>query len=127
MNNEQVDKLAELLHKLKNEALSYDISACIKSEKSADDLDNAVADNQAALTTKLYARQSAYLKKIDEALKKIEDGTFGQCSACGDDISYKRLLARPAALLCVLCKEEQEHIEQKEKDKLRGGFLADME
>jgi DnaK suppressor protein len=130
MDSAQLVNIKNLLLKLKEESLSFGdcgLTASIKSEKSADDLDNAVADNNAALATKLYTRQSAYKKRIDESLQKIEDGTYGECTVCGDDISYKRLLARPTALLCVLCKEDQELAEQKEKDKLKGGFLADME
>jgi DnaK suppressor protein len=130
MGNKEIDNLKELLVKLKNELiLSGDcgVSECIRSEKSADDLDNAVADNHAALSTKLYARQAAYLKRIDESLQKIEEGTYGECLSCGDIISYKRLFARPTAHLCISCKEEQEMEEQKEKDKLKGGFLADWD
>ena len=48
------------------------------------------------------------MKKIDSALERIEDGSFGECEDCGEDISMKRLLARPTAQFCISCKEEQE-------------------
>ena len=126
----QIDNISNILVKLKNEVKASGdcgMFESIQGVKAADDLDNAVADNNAALATKLFARQNAYLKRIEESLKKIEQGTYGLCESCGDNINYKRLLARPTALLCVSCKEEQEREEQKEKDKLKGGFLADWE
>ena len=48
---------------------------------------------------------------VREALKRIDEGTFGECEECGEDIGQNRLLARPTATLCVSCKEEQERKE----------------
>jgi len=49
---------------------------------------------------------------ITKALAKIEDGTFGTCEECGEDISIKRLEARPETTLCIRCKEDQERMEK---------------
>jgi len=48
------------------------------------------------------------LAKIEEALERVEDGTFGVCEACGEEIGVKRLEARPVTTLCIDCKTLQE-------------------
>ena len=48
------------------------------------------------------------IKEIEEALGRIEDGTYGKCEVCGNDISQSRLLAVPHARLCIRCKSAQE-------------------
>jgi DnaK suppressor protein len=52
------------------------------------------------------------LQKIDHALEKIKEGTFGVCEQCGEPISMKRLEARLETTLCIRCKEDQERIEK---------------
>jgi DnaK suppressor protein len=51
------------------------------------------------------------VQKIDLALSKIEDGSYGTCTGCGEDIGQKRLEARPVAALCIDCKSQQEKLE----------------
>ena len=57
------------------------------------------------------------VERIDKALAKIEDGTFGICEECGDEIGIKRLEARRVTDLCVKCKEDEE---QREKEYAEG-------
>jgi len=52
------------------------------------------------------------LKKIDEALDRINNGTFGICESCGEEISIKRIKARPVTTLCIDCKTKQEEEEK---------------
>jgi DnaK suppressor protein len=52
------------------------------------------------------------LDKIQKALARLEEGSFGECEECGDKISAKRLEARPETTLCIRCKEEQERVEK---------------
>jgi DnaK suppressor protein len=52
------------------------------------------------------------LKKIERALLKIDEGTFGICEECEEPISIKRLEARPETTLCIRCKEDQERMEK---------------
>ena len=54
--------------------------------------------------------------EVEEALKRVSGGTFGDCEDCGDEIELKRLEARPTATLCVSCKETQEHREHSHID-----------
>ncbi|MBY0470202.1 TraR/DksA family transcriptional regulator [bacterium] len=76
-----------------------------------DEIDQATTDVEQAMRMRLCNREILYLKKVDEALKRIEDGTFGECTECGEDIEVRRLEARPTANLCVGCKEDQERRE----------------
>src|SRR3954462_11436643 len=76
-----------------------------------DEIDQATTDIEQSMRMRLRNREVLYIKKVDEALERIEDGTFGECEDCGEDIELKRLEARPTATLCVSCKEEQERKE----------------
>jgi len=73
-----------------------------------DELDQATTDTEQAMRMRLRNREILYLKKIEEALLRIDEGTFGECDSCGEDIEQRRLEARPTATLCVGCKEEEE-------------------
>ena len=57
-------------------------------------------------------RRRAIRPKIEDALAKIDEGVYGQCQNCGEEIGVKRLEARPVAELCIDCKGEQEKIER---------------
>ncbi|MGH7274582.1 MAG: TraR/DksA family transcriptional regulator [Nitrospiria bacterium] len=70
----------------------------------------AVADQNFLL--RLKEREQKLLKKIDEALERITNGTFGICESCGGEIGYKRLKARPVTTLCIECKTRQEQEEK---------------
>ena len=121
-------KFKEILLNLKKELLTTDTNIeDLQGEKVGDEADMANNDSVTSLATKMITRNNSYLKRINLSLKKIEDGTYGNCESCDEQINERRLLARPTALLCVDCKEEQEREEQKEKEKLKGGFLADWD
>jgi len=86
-----------------------DFSVC--PDDRYDEIDQATTDIEQSMQMRLRNRETLYIKKIDEALKRIEEGTFGECEDCGEDIEVRRLEARPTATLCVSCKEEQERKE----------------
>lgn len=77
----------------------------------ADEVDQAAADAGQAERLRFRNREVFYAKKISEALKRIEKGTYGVCQDCDEPIGYTRLLARPTAELCIVCKEESEREE----------------
>ena len=56
-------------------------------------------------------RERVLLQKIDVALQKISEGTFGICVGCEEDIGKQRLMARPVADLCIDCKHQRERVE----------------
>jgi DnaK suppressor protein len=76
--------------------------------------DQAAAEADKNFTLRLREREQKLLKKIDEAIERITNGTFGICESCGENISYKRLKARPVTTYCIACKTKQE-----EEEKLR--------
>lgn len=76
-----------------------------------DEIDQAQTDIEQSMRMRLRNREMLYIKKVDEALARIDEGTFGECEACGEDIEVRRLEARPTATLCVGCKEDQERKE----------------
>jgi DnaK suppressor protein len=77
-----------------------------------DEMDSASSEYLHFLTFRFRGREKTFLGKIDKALSKIEDGTFGICENCENRISLKRLEARPETTLCIRCKEDQERIER---------------
>jgi DnaK suppressor protein len=74
--------------------------------------DQAAAEADKNFTIRLREREQKLLKKIDEALSRIANGTFGICEHCGEEISYKRLYARPVTTYCIECKTKQEEEEK---------------
>ncbi|MBS1963477.1 MAG: TraR/DksA family transcriptional regulator [Bdellovibrionales bacterium] len=83
----------------------------VNADDRFDEIDQATTDVEQSMRMRLNNRETLYLKKIDESLERIEEGTFGLCESCEEDIGLKRLEARPTATLCVSCKEEQERKE----------------
>jgi DnaK suppressor protein len=82
--------------------------AVLDTNELPDEIDQASAEYDQSFIFRLRDREKFYLSKVNQALAKIEDGTFGICEACDEPISVKRLEARPVTTLCIRCKEEQE-------------------
>jgi RNA polymerase-binding transcription factor len=78
-----------------------------------DPADRANLEGNRNLTLRIRDRERKLLSKIDEALLRIDDGTYGVCEECGDGISVERLKARPVTTLCIACKAEQEAAERR--------------
>jgi DnaK suppressor protein len=77
-----------------------------------DEMDLASSEYIQSFEFRLRGREKSLLSKLDLALKKIEDGTFGICEICEEPIGKKRLEARPETSLCIKCKEDQEREER---------------
>jgi DnaK suppressor protein len=77
-----------------------------------DEMDLASSEYNQSMIFRLRGREKVLLAKIDRALEKIEKGEFGICESCDEEISLKRLEARPVTTLCIRCKEEQEKMER---------------
>ncbi len=77
-----------------------------------DEIDLASSEYAQSMVFRLRDREKFLLKKIERALMRITDGTFGVCERCEEPISPKRLEARPVTTLCIRCKEEQEKKEK---------------
>jgi DnaK suppressor protein len=77
-----------------------------------DEMDLASSEYLQSFTFRLRGRERSFLDKIEKALAKIEEGNFGNCEECEEEISIKRLEARPETTLCIRCKEDQERAER---------------
>ena len=77
-----------------------------------DEMDLASSEYIQSFEFRLRGREKSLLSKLDLALKKIDDGTFGICEICEEPIGKKRLEARPETPLCIKCKEDQEREER---------------
>ena len=73
-----------------------------------DEVDQANADIEQNMRMQLKNREAFTLKKINSAIKRIEDGSYGECENCEEQIELRRLQARPTTTLCIACKEEEE-------------------
>jgi DnaK suppressor protein len=115
MRKETINKFKKIFESQLNltvintKVVREDLLVC--ADDRYDEIDQATTDTEQAIKMRLCNRDTLYLKKIQEALHRIEEGTFGECTECGENIELKRLEARPTAELCLNCKEEQEKAE----------------
>ena len=93
-----------------NEAL-YN-SSLDDNSASADIVDQASSYTEKNVEMKAINRQIKLISKIDRAIKKIENGTYGFCEETGEPIGIKRLIARPVATLCITAQEKHEKDEK---------------
>lgn len=86
------------------------------SAQYADIADRATSETERSLELRARDRQRKLISKIDDALERIEDGTYGYCEETGEPISLKRLDARPIATLSVEAQERHERRERVYRD-----------
>ena len=79
---------------------------------SADIVDQASSYTDKNVEMKAINRQIKLISKIEQALKRIQDGTYGYCAETGEPIGLKRLMARPVAELCIAAQEKHEKEEK---------------
>ena len=79
---------------------------------SADIVDQASSYTEKNVEMRAINRQIKLISKIDKAIKKIEDSTYGFCEETGEPIGIKRLIARPIAILCIAAQEKHEKEEK---------------
>ena len=104
-----MDWKADLV-KTNNEAL-YN-SSMDDNSTSADIVDQASSYTEKNVEMRAINRQIKLISKIDSALKRIQDGTYGFCEETGDPIGLKRLMARPVATLSIAAQEKHEKEEK---------------
>jgi DnaK suppressor protein len=112
------DEMRDMLLQMRKELLE-DVSQTVKAESDylrfdvGDFYDHASSDRDRELSLTLTDRERDKLRLIDEALRKIEDGSYGTCESCGDEIGEDRLRAMPLAKLCLSCKIDLERQESR--------------
>ncbi len=117
-----IQKREEIVREVKN-----GISKYIKGETrqlvdtALDDGDWSVVDLSEDISFKHMSTHRENLLKIDEALRKLSEGTYGFCEDCGEEISKARLNILPFAIFCTDCQERREQLEEIER---REGFIG---
>ena len=102
------------LKRSSNEALFN--SSLDDNSTSADIVDQASSYTEKNVEMRAINRQIKLISKIESALKKIQDGTYGFCEDTGEPIGLKRLMARPVATLCIAAQEKHEKDEKVHAD-----------
>lgn len=100
-------QLEGLLH-LSHAALSEMTS---RNGREIEHLDFASDDIEQTMKIRIRSREGQLMKKIHAALERLDGGTYGICDTCGEDISIRRLEARPVTTKCLACKTEEERYE----------------
>ena len=117
MNSKDLKRFKKMLEESKK-ALLMNARKTLMEESNfdtddlPDEIDLASSEYTQSMIFRLRDREKFLLKKIERALQRMENGTFGICERCEDEISPKRLEARPVTTLCIRCKEEQEKKEK---------------
>jgi DnaK suppressor protein len=83
----------------------------IQKDDLMDETDMTSTALEQSMWMRLRSREALFVKKMNDALNRIKDGTFGVCESCDEDIELRRLHARPTTTFCMSCKEEQERRE----------------
>jgi len=91
------------------------IQSSIDVDVDGDETDEIQGNMLIQLTNKLNIRNAAKLNQIETALKSIEDGTYGLCIDCDEEIAEKRLISNPYFQTCVSCAEDRENEEKQRK------------
>lgn len=117
MNKKNLQKFRKLLEERKRQIMeaadnTRDEGMGFEPADLPDEVDLATSEASQVMNLRLRDRERVLLKKIDKTIQKIDEGTFGICEVCGDEIGIKRLEARPVTDLCIRCKEDQEKVEK---------------
>lgn len=104
--------LTDQLEELLSQADDTVTGMTAPKENFPDPTDRASLEADRNFMLRIRDRESKLIKKVKKALQRIEDGTFGTCEQCGEDISIKRLNARPVTTQCIDCKTKEEALEK---------------
>lgn len=130
LTQQEMEKLHLMLQKQRKEILGNGKTLLINFNNNnkddlMDEVDLALNDIEQGMKSRMGNRESLYFKKIEEALLRIKEGTYGLCLGCGENIGVKRLEARPTAELCISCKETAERAENLNAEGRRHKSLGD--
>jgi len=115
-----INKRQDILREAKNEISKYIKGETRQLVESAlDDGDWSVIDLSEDISLRQLSAHRENLMKIDEALRKLNEGTYGLCEECGEPINEGRLKVMPFAIYCVDCQERLEHMKKIEAEEGR--------
>jgi len=103
------DKLEELLSGAEKAVSGM---SGTQDDNFPDPTDRAALETDRNFLLRVKDRERKLISKVKEALKRIDDGTYGVCELCGEEISKKRLEVRPVTTCCIECKKEEEEHEK---------------
>jgi DnaK suppressor protein len=83
-----------------------------QKENFPDPTDRASLEADRNFMLRIRDREHKLIKKIKKALERIDNGTFGICESCGEEIGIERLKARPVTSQCIECKSKEEALEK---------------
>jgi DnaK suppressor protein len=106
--------LNERIDELRSEA-GKTVETMDDDENFPDPSDRATMESNRNSMLRIRDRERKLIFKIQEALQRLNDGEFGICEECGEEIGIERLKARPVTTLCIECKSNQEIAERKAK------------
>ena len=116
LKQEKMETYKSLLNQKINELLSEagkTVSEMTNGKENyPDPNDRASLESDRNFELRIRDRERKLIMKMQEAIKRIEDGVFGICEVCDGPISEKRLMARPVTTLCIDCKTKQEKMEK---------------
>jgi DnaK suppressor protein len=121
MSKEQLEHFRHILNTWKRDLMQeVDRTVLHMKDEAAnfpDPNDRATQESEFSLELRTRDRERKLIRKIDEAIKRIEDGSYGYCNETGEEIGIKRLEARPVATLCVEAQERRERRERQYGDR----------
>jgi DnaK suppressor protein len=116
MKKEEMDvfkaQLTQRLEELLSQADETVTGMTAQKENFPDPTDRASLESDRNLMLRIRDREAKLIKKIKKALERIENGSFGICETCGEEISIERLKARPVTTQCIECKTKEEALEK---------------
>ena len=104
--------LNERLEQLLDEANKTVVGMTDQRQHFPDPTDRASMESERNFELRIRDRERKLINKIHDALERLDQGVFGICDECGDEISIERLEARPVTTLCIECKKRQENDEK---------------
>ncbi|KPA18472.1 RNA polymerase-binding, DksA [Candidatus Magnetomorum sp. HK-1] len=116
MEKDEIERFRRMLRKQLDDLLKeadHTVTGMSNQKESfPDPTDRASHETDRSFMLRIRDRESKLIKKIKKTLLRIEEGTFGTCDSCGNDISTKRLEARPVTTQCIDCKTKEEQMEK---------------
>jgi DnaK suppressor protein len=112
MNSEQLQKFRAQLENMKREIVSDVEQTLTEMTDHQFNIPDLTMESDRSFELRLRGREQLLLDKINQAIARIDSGTYGICAGCEEDIGIKRLEARPVATYCINCKIQQEQREK---------------
>ena len=121
MSAKQLEHFREILSSWKNE-LMFEVDRTVhhmqdEAANFPDPNDRATQESEFGLELRTRDRERKLLRKIDQALGRLDDGSYGFCDETGEEIGLKRLEARPVATMCLEAQERRELAERQFRDR----------